>query len=92
MMILPSPGGPRAVWLNSPKSLWVNLKSQEIAAMISYSSKDEDKSITGAFVEAPLPPPPPCSKTGGQGGWEEISNVNSVGGGNPDGDSGGVLT
>jgi hypothetical protein len=90
MMILPSPGGPRAVWLSSPKSLWVNSKSQEVAAMISYSSKDEVRSITGAFVEAPLPPP--CSNTGEQGWCEEISNVNSFGGGDPDGDSGGVLT
>jgi hypothetical protein len=85
MMTLPSSGGPRTTQLRSPKSLWVNSKSREVAAMISSSSKDEDRSITGAFPE------PPCSNTGEQGWREEISNEDPGSGGDPDGASGGVL-
>jgi hypothetical protein len=54
-MILPSPGDPRAAWLSSPKSLWVNSKSQKVVAMRSSSSEDEDRLITRTFPESPPP-------------------------------------
>jgi hypothetical protein len=56
-------GGPRTARLSSPKSIWVNSKSREVAAMRSTSSEDEDKSIIGAFPEGP-PAQTPASKSG----------------------------
>jgi hypothetical protein len=53
MMILSSPGGPTITRLSSPKSLWANAKSWEVAVMRSSSFEDEDRSITGAFLEPP---------------------------------------
>jgi hypothetical protein len=69
-MILQSPGDPRAAWLSSPKSLWVNSKSQKVVAMRSSSSEDEDRLITRTFPESPSP----GSNTGEQGWREEISD------------------
>jgi hypothetical protein len=53
--------------------------------MRSSSSKDEDRSITGAFPE------PPYSNTGEKGRHEEISDGDPDGGGDPDDADGGVL-
>jgi hypothetical protein len=52
----------------------------------SSSSEDEESSITRMF-----PKGPPCSNTGEQGRREEISYVDSGGGGDPDGADSGVL-
>jgi hypothetical protein len=53
--------------------------------MRSSSSKDEDRSIIGAFSE------PPCSNTIEQRQREEISDGDSGGGGDPSDAGGGVL-
>jgi hypothetical protein len=52
---------PKILRLSSPKSLWVNSKSREVPAMRSTSSEDEDRLITGAFLEGP-PTRTPASK------------------------------
>jgi hypothetical protein len=50
------------------------------------SSKDEESSITGMFLEGP-----PCSNTGERGWHEVTSDGDPGGGGNPDGAGDGVL-
>jgi hypothetical protein len=50
------------------------------------SSENKERSIIGAFPEEP-----PYSKTGEQGQWEEISDGDPGGGGDPNGTDGGVL-
>jgi hypothetical protein len=64
----------------------VNSKSREISTIKSYSSEDEDRSITGAVPEGP-----PCSSTGERGRREDTSIGNPEGGGVLDCASGGVL-
>jgi hypothetical protein len=53
--------------------------------MRSSSSKDEDRSITGAFLK------PPYLNTSEQGRREEISDGDPGGDGDPDGTDGGVF-
>jgi hypothetical protein len=53
--------------------------------MRSSSFEDEDRSITGAFLE------PPCLNTGEQGRREDFSDGDPGGGGDPAGADGGVL-
>jgi hypothetical protein len=80
MMILLSLGGPRKSQLRSPKSLLVNSSSRETSAMRSPSSKDEERSTTGAFPEDP-----PFSHTGERGQREETSSGDVSGGGDLEG-------
>jgi hypothetical protein len=86
MMILLSLGGPRKPWLCLPYNHWVNSKSREVSTIKSSSSKDEDRSITGAFSEGP-----PCSNTGERGRCETTSDRDPGGDGDPDRADRGVL-
>jgi hypothetical protein len=86
MITLPSPGGPRTELLSLAKIFWANSKSQEVSAMKFSSSEDEDKSITGDFLEGP-----PFSNTGERGQREKISDGDSDDDGDLDGVGGGVL-
>jgi hypothetical protein len=53
MMILSSVDDPRKSRLRSPKSFLTNSSSHETSAMRSPSSKDEERSVTRAFLEDP---------------------------------------
>jgi hypothetical protein len=54
---------------------------------MNFSSfEDNERSITGA-----IPEELPCSKTGEQGRWEEISDEDPNSGGDPDSAGNGVL-
>jgi hypothetical protein len=86
MMILSSPDDSRMSWLRSPKSFLVNSVPREVSAMKFSSSEDKERSITRAFPEEL-----PYSKTGEWGRWEEISDGDPGGGGDPDGAGGEVL-
>jgi hypothetical protein len=64
----------------------MNSTSCESSTKKPSSSKDEESSIIGMFLEGP-----PCSNTGEQGQRKEISDGDSSGGGDPDSAGGGVL-
>jgi hypothetical protein len=69
--------------LRSPKSFLVNSSSCEVSKKRSYSS--EERSTTGILSEGL-----PCSKIGERRRREETSGADPSGGGDLEGDGGGI--
>jgi hypothetical protein len=83
MMTLPSPGGPRSIWLSSPNSLRAKSSSHKKSGRSSSSS--EERSTTKTPSESPT-----CSHTGEGGLCEDTSSGDTGGNRDSEGDGGGV--